>query len=146
VGTPSYFGTMAGALKRFFEDALQAEVGQDRSRPWRAYHLHDKVGAAFVASATPHGGNEQALLSVLTMFMHLRMLVVTPGQGEPILDNPAAPYGATLVAGPQGDRLPDAQAIAEAQALGERVARVTAWLAAGRAEHQALRDPALSTP
>jgi NAD(P)H dehydrogenase (quinone) len=133
VGTPAYFGTMASPLKRFFEDALQAELGQDRSRPWRAYHLHDKVGAAFVASGTPHGGNEQALLSVLTMFMHLRMLIVTPGQGEPILENPSAPYGATLIAGPRADDLPDAQAVAEARALGERVAHVTTWLAAGRA-------------
>jgi len=54
---------------------------------------------AFVTSATPHGGNEQALQSILTLFMHLGMLVVTPGQSEPILEHPAAPYGATAVTG-----------------------------------------------
>ena len=73
VGAPSYFGSMASSLKRFFEDCLTASNPplHDRSRPWYAESLRDKVGAAFTASATPHGGNEQGLQSMLTLMMHL---------------------------------------------------------------------------
>jgi NAD(P)H dehydrogenase (quinone) len=144
VGTPAYFGSMASPVKRLFEDCLVANGGSatdDRSRPWRAPLLREKVGAAFTASSTPHGGNELALHSVLTLFMHLGMLVVTPGQGEPILENPAAPYGATAVAGATGDHLPTEAEQAAARALGERVARITTWLRSGRTEWERAHPP-----
>jgi NAD(P)H dehydrogenase (quinone) len=135
VGAPAYYGSMASAVKRFFEDVLTAGTSPpvDRTRPWRRDLLRDKVGAAFTASATPHGGNELALHSILTMFMHLGMLVVTPGQAEPLLLNPAAPYGATAIAGATGDQPPTAEEEAAARELGLRVARVASVLRAGRA-------------
>jgi NAD(P)H dehydrogenase (quinone) len=135
VGAPAYYGSMASAVKRFFEDVLTAGSAPpvDRTRPWRRDLLRDKVGAAFTASATPHGGNELALHSILTMFMHLGMLVVTPGQAEPLLLNPAAPYGATAIAGATGDQPPTAEEEAAARELGLRVARVASVLRAGRA-------------
>jgi NAD(P)H dehydrogenase (quinone) len=134
VGSPSYLGSAASALKRLFEDCATAEdpAIQDRSRPWRHYLFHDKVGAAFTASGTPHGGNEQTLLSILTMLMHLGMIVVTPGQGFPILENQAAPYGATAISGADGRRLPTDQEQNDARDLGERVARITTWVKRGR--------------
>jgi NAD(P)H dehydrogenase (quinone) len=142
VGAPSYFGSMAAPVKRLFEDCLTASPPPtDRSRPWRSYLFGDKVGAAFTASGTPHGGNEQTLHSILTMLMHLGMVVVTPGQGEPILEDEASPYGATAIAGPGGDRVPSAAEQDAALALGERVARVTTWLALGRAEWDKSRVP-----
>ena len=72
IGAPAYFGGMASVLKRFLEDVLTAEAPPpvDRSRPWHVTILRDKVGAAFTASATPHGGNEMALHSILTFLMH----------------------------------------------------------------------------
>jgi NAD(P)H dehydrogenase (quinone) len=139
VGAPAYFGTLASPVKRLFEDCLVAGVGgglDDRSRPWRASQLRDKVGAAFTASGTPHGGNEAALHSILTLFMHLGMVIVTPGQGEPILENPAAPLGATAIAGASGDRRPSPSEQAHARALGERVARITSWLRLGRTAYE----------
>ena len=66
------------------------------------------------------------------MMMHLGMVVVTPGQGEPILVNPAAPYGPTAIAGPEGDQPLGEQEQADARALGERVARLATWLRWGR--------------
>jgi NAD(P)H dehydrogenase (quinone) len=135
VGSPAYFGSMAAPVKRLFEDCLVASgapPAEDRSRPWRAPQLRDKVGAAFTASATPHGGNEQALQSILTLFMHLGMVVVTPGQSEPILENLAAPYGVTAVAGGSADHAPTELEQGSAQALGQRVARLTSWLRLGR--------------
>jgi NAD(P)H dehydrogenase (quinone) len=134
VGSPSYFGGMASPVKRLFEDCTTAEGPdtQDRSRPWRHHLFRDKVGAAFTASGTPHGGNEQTLLSILTMLMHLGMIVVTPGQRPPILEHEAAPYGATAISGADGRRLPSDPEQDEARALGEQVARVALWVRQGR--------------
>lgn len=135
VGTPSYFGSMASPVKRLFEDCATAANPPvtDQTRPWRHYLFRDKAGAAFTASGTPHGGNEMTLHSVLTMMMNLGMIVVTPGQGIPIIENEAAPYGATTITGPQGDRPPTAAVQQAAADLGRRVAEVTTWLVLGRA-------------
>jgi NAD(P)H dehydrogenase (quinone) len=134
IGAPAYFGSMASPLKRLFEDCATAgnPPATDRSRPWHGHQFRDKVGAAFTASATPHGGNEQALHSMLTLLMHLGMVVVTPGQCEPILENDASPYGVTAIVGADGDRGLSRQEQAEAQALGERVAKLTHWMQTGR--------------
>lgn len=134
VGAPALFGSMASPVKRLFEDCATAPDPPltDRGRPWRLHLFRDKVGAAFTGSATPHGGNEQALHSVLTMLMHLGMLVVTPGQGLPVLVNQMAPYGATAITGAGGDHLPAAAEQAAARALGARVATITTWLHLGR--------------
>jgi NAD(P)H dehydrogenase (quinone) len=135
VGAPAYYGSMAAPVKRFFEDVLTAGTAPpvDRTRPWRRGLLQDKVGAAFTASATQHGGNEMALHSILTMFMHFGMLVVTPGQAEPLLLNQAAPYGATAIAGATGDQEPTDEENAAARELGIRVSRIASLLHAGRA-------------
>jgi NAD(P)H dehydrogenase (quinone) len=149
VGAPAYFGSMASPVKRFFEDCLTAESAPpaiDRSRPWRHNALRDTVGAAFTASGTPHGGNELALHSILTLFMHLGMIVVTPGQGQPILSNPAAPYGATAITGASGDDLPTADEQEAARALGVRVARVATWVSLGRTEWERNQAPNTQSP
>ena len=146
VGTPAYFGSMASPVKRLFEECATASAppAMDRSRPWRHYLFRDKAGGAFTTSATPHGGNEQALHSILTMLMHLGMIVVTPGQQMPILENDAAPYGATAITGAEGNRIPTEIEREGARALGQRVAEVATWLAWGRTEwekrHGAIGD------
>ena len=142
VGAPAYFGSMASPVKRFFEDCATASVPfiTDHSRPWRAHAFHGKVGAAFTASGTPWGGNEQALHSILTMMMHLGMIVVTPGQRPPILEHTAAPYGATAISGPDGDRPPSQDEQDAARELGEQVAEVATWLHWGRREWEQLRN------
>jgi NAD(P)H dehydrogenase (quinone) len=146
VGAPAYFGSMASPVKRLFEDCATASnpPATDRSRPWHHYLFHDKPGGAFTASATPHGGNEQALHSILTLMMHLGMVVVTPGQQMPILENDAAPYGATAITGAMGNRIPTETELESARALGQRVAEVATWLAWGRTEwekrHGAIGD------
>lgn len=103
IGGPAYFGAPAAALRRFFEDLATASGATlDRTRPWHLYLFRDKPGAAFSSSATPHGGNEQALQTLLTMMMHLGMLAVTPAPRGPILEQAASPYGATAITGPRG--------------------------------------------
>jgi NAD(P)H dehydrogenase (quinone) len=127
---------MASPVKRLFEDCVTASAPPttDRSRPWRHHRFQDKVGGAFSGSATPHGGNEQTLHSILTLMMHLGMIVVTPGQREPILENEAAPYGVTVITGPEGDLLPDDAVRTAARDQGEQVAKVATWLRLGRLE------------
>jgi len=133
VGSPAYFGSMASPLKRFFEDCAPPESAVlDRPRPWHHYLFRDKIGAAFTSSATPHGGNEQALHSILTMLMHLGMIVATPGMRGPILEHQAAPYGATAITGPQGQRGLSEEEAEEARYLGQRVATLAGWLRDGR--------------
>jgi NAD(P)H dehydrogenase (quinone) len=136
VGAPSYFGGPASPVKRLFEDCAVAEYPplHDRSRPWYGQTYRDKVGAAFAASATTHGGNEETLRAILTMLMHLGMVIVTPGQQAPQLEQDVAPYGATAIAGADGTRLPDAHEQEQALALGRRVAEVTIWLHVGRSQ------------
>ncbi len=137
VGAPTYLGSMASPAKRLFEDLVTgagAPPAPDASRPWRHYEFRDKVGAAFTSSATPHGGNEQTLHSILTMLMHLGMIVVTPGLREPLLEGCWAPYGATLVARPGAEPAGTAEEDEAARALGERVATVATWLRCGRTE------------
>jgi NAD(P)H dehydrogenase (quinone) len=136
VGAPAYFGSMAAAVKRLFEDCVTASLPLevDPSRPWRHTLFRGKVGAGFTASATPHGGNEHAIHTILTMMMHLGMIVVTPGQRPPILEDQGSPYGATAVSGPDGDRQPDTNEQRAARALGRQVAEVATWIRWGRRE------------
>jgi NAD(P)H dehydrogenase (quinone) len=61
--------------------------------------------------------------------MHMGMIVVTPGQSQPILANPSAPYGATAVVGAAGNQPPTDAEVSAAVALGERVARLASRLA-----------------
>jgi NAD(P)H dehydrogenase (quinone) len=141
VGAPAYFGGMASPVKRLLEDLAthNSPAFTERSRPWRHYLYRDKVGAAFTSSATPHGGNEMAIHSILTLMMHLGMLVVTPGQHEPLLEHVAAPYGATTVSGPHGNREASEEEKEAARELGHRVAEITAWLTLGRLEWERQR-------
>jgi len=133
VGAPGYFGSMASPVKRLFEDCATASSPPltDRTRPWRHFIFRDKVGAAFTSTATPHGGNEQTLHSILTLFMHLGMIIVTPGQRLPVLESEAAPYGATAVTGPEGTQGPSELEEQWARDLGRQVAEVTTWLNLG---------------
>jgi NAD(P)H dehydrogenase (quinone) len=145
VGAPAYFGGMASPVKRLFEDCATASdpASGDRSRPWHGHLFRDKVGAAFVASGTPHGGNEAAIHSILTMMMHLGMIIVTPGQHLPLLDQDTAPYGATAIAGADGQRLPNPVELDDARELGRRVTEIALWLKRGKDAERRRRGGAL---
>jgi hypothetical protein len=68
------------------------------------------------------------------------MIPVTPGQQQPILENEAAPYGATTISGPEGDRPPTPEEEEQARALGQRVAEVTTWVVTGAIAWAAQRE------
>jgi len=147
VGSPGYFGDMAAAIHRLFEDCATGARASviDRTRPWRHYLFKDKVGAAFAATGTPHGGIEATLLAILRMFMHFGMIPVTPGQQQPILEDESTPYGATTTTGPTGNRPPTEADEEQARRLGQRVAEVTTWLVIGAGEWAANRNAPQTT-
>jgi NAD(P)H dehydrogenase (quinone) len=124
VGVGTRFGRMASQMASFLDQA---------GGLWARGALNGKVGAAFTASATQHGGNETTLFSIIANLMHFGMVVVGlpySHQGQMTLAEIAggAPYGATTIAGADGSRRPSAIELAGARHQGELVARTAAKL------------------
>jgi NAD(P)H dehydrogenase (quinone) len=126
VGAPTRFGRMPSAMGSFWEQAGQL---------WMSGALHGKVGGAFTSTATQHGGNEMTLFSIITNLMHFGLVIV----GLPYSHSPqmtldeitgGAPYGATTIAGGQGQRQPTKLELDGARHQGELIARAAAKLSA----------------
>jgi NAD(P)H dehydrogenase (quinone) len=93
----------------------------------RAGALHGKVGGAFTSTATQHGGQEVTLFSVITNLLHFGMVIVGlpySYQGQMTLDEivGGSPYGATTIAGGQGQRQPSANELDGARFQGKLIA------------------------
>ena len=118
VGTPTRFGRMASQMAAFWDTA---------GGVWMSGGLNGKVGAAFTASATQHGGQETTLFSIITNLLHFGMTIVGLDygfQGQMGVDEVkgGAPYGATTIADGNGSRQPSAADLDGARYLGKRVA------------------------
>jgi NAD(P)H dehydrogenase (quinone) len=104
VGAPTRFGRMPAQMAAFLDQA---------GGLWARGALNGKVGAAFTSTATQHGGQEVTLFSIITNLMHFGMIIVGlpySHQGQMTLDEVVggSPYGATTIAGGQGQRQPSA--------------------------------------
>jgi NAD(P)H dehydrogenase (quinone) len=89
--------------------------------------LNGKVGGAFTSTATQHGGQEVTLFSIITNLMHFGMTIVGlpySFQGQMTLDEVVggSPYGATTIAGGQGQRQPSATELEGARFQGKLIA------------------------
>ena len=118
VGTGTRFGRMSSQMANFLDQA---------GGLWAKGALNGKVGAAFTATATQHGGQETTLFSVITNLLHFGMVIVGlpySFQGQMKLDEVTggAPYGATTIAGGDGSRQPSANELAGAKFQGKLVA------------------------
>jgi NAD(P)H dehydrogenase (quinone) len=96
--------------------------------------LIGKVGAAFTATGSQHGGQETTLFSIITNLLHLGTVIVGLDygyQGQMGVDvvGGGSPYGATTVAAADGSRQPTDQEIEGARYQGKRVAATAAKLA-----------------
>jgi NAD(P)H dehydrogenase (quinone) len=125
VGAPTRFGRIPSAMGSFWEQA---------GALWMGGALHGKVGAAFTSSATQHGGNETTLFSIIANLMHFGMVIVGlpySHAAQMSLDEivGGAPYGATTIAGGQGQRQPSKIELDGARFQGDLVAKVAAKLA-----------------
>jgi len=119
-GTPTRFGNMCGQMRQF----LDATGGL-----WMKGALVGKVGSVFTSSATQHGGQESTLLSFHITLLHQGMVVVGlpyAFAGQMGIDEVTgcSPYGASTIAGGQGERMPSENELAGARYQGAHVARI----------------------
>jgi NAD(P)H dehydrogenase (quinone) len=128
VGTGTRFGRISSQMANFWDQTGSL---------WAQGRLLGKVGAAFSASATQHGGQETTLFSIITTLLHHGMIVVGlpyAFRGQTRLDEVTggAPYGATTITGGDGSRMPSANELDGARYLGRHVATVAGKQSAER--------------
>lgn len=118
LGSPSYFGNMAAAMKYYLDSSSQV---------WLSGALIGKPAGVFTATSSYHGGQESVLLSMMIPLLHHGMLISGIPYSEPALQQTSSggtPYGASHISGPSGqDLTQDEQNIC--QALGRNIAELS---------------------
>jgi len=124
LGSPTRFGNMAAPLKYFLDGS---------SPQWLSGALSGKPAAVFTSTTSQHGGQESTLLTMMLPLLHHGMVIVGLPYSEPDLATTpggGSPYGASHVAGSEGNnRLSEPEARL-AFALGRRLALTALKLAA----------------
>ena len=121
IGTGTRYGRMTSQMAAFW----------DQTGPlWARGVFNGKVGAAFVSTASQHGGQETTLTAIHTSFFHLGMIVVgLPYTYQGLFEIETAqggtPYGASTIAGGKGERQPTENEIGGARFQGKHVAEIT---------------------
>jgi NAD(P)H dehydrogenase (quinone) len=123
-GTPTRFGNMCGQMRQFLDATGQL---------WANGALVGKVGSVFTSSATQHGGQESTILSFHITLLHQGMVIVGlpyAFQGQMRIDEitGGSPYGASTIAGGQGERMPSENELAAARFQGKHVATIASKL------------------
>lgn len=124
-GTPTRFGNMSGQMRTFLDQT---------GGLWAKGALIGKVGSVFTSSGTQHGGQESTILGFHTSLLHHGMVLVGLPYSESRqtgLDEikGGSPYGASTIAGAQGERMPSEQELGMARFQGRHVAGIAARLA-----------------
>ncbi|GKS65732.1 flavodoxin [Nitrospira sp.] len=114
VGSPVYWSNMSGEVKTFF-DNWQFKFGV-----FPEYKMKNKVGAAFSTGGQVSSGKEVTLLTILAAMLENRMIVVSDGGS----------LGASATTEGVSPGIDDRE-LADARALGRRVAEVTKLVRAG---------------
>lgn len=104
IGSPTYYGQMAGSLKQLFDDSVS-----------RHGKLDGKVGAAFSSSANIGGGNETTIMGIIEAMLIAGLVV----QGDPQGDH----YGPVSIG------KPDDRVKRQCRRRGQRIAELTGKLA-----------------
>ena len=123
-GTPTRFGNMCGQMRQFLDATGQL---------WATGALVGKVGSVFTSSATQHGGQESTILSFHITLLHQGFVIVGlpySFQGQMRIDEVTggSPYGASTIAGGQGERMPSDNELAAARFQGKHVATIASKL------------------
>lgn len=100
VGSPTYYGHMAGPIKQLFDEAV-------------SFHgkLDGKVGAAFSSAANIGGGNETTIMGIIEAMLIAGMVV----HGDPQGDH----YGPVSIGAP------DQRVKKQCSRRGKRIAELT---------------------
>ena len=117
VGSPVYWSNMSGEVKTFF-DNWQFKFGV-----FPEFKMKDKIGAAFSTGGQVSSGKEVTMLTILAAMLSNQMIVVSGGGA----------FGASATT--EGDSPGiDNKEMADAQALGRRVAEVAVMVKRGSAK------------
>ena len=123
LGSPTRFGNMAAPMKYFWDSTGEL---------WLKGTLAGRPAAVFTSTASPHGGQETTLVSMMLPLLHHGMVIVGLPYTEPELFTTAGggtPYGASHHAGPAGERPITEPERKLCLALGRRLAQVAVKLA-----------------
>jgi NAD(P)H dehydrogenase (quinone) len=124
LGVPTRFGRMASQMANFLDQT---------GGLWARGAFNGKVGSAMTSTASQHGGQETTLFSAITNLLHFGMVIVGlpySYQGQMTLDEivGGSPYGATTIAGGQGQRQPSQNELDAARFQGRLVAETATKL------------------
>lgn len=111
IGSPVYWSNMSGEVKTFF-DNWQFKFGV-----FPEFKMKNKIGAAFATGGQISSGKEVTMLTILAAMLGNQMIVVSGGGA----------FGASATTEGDSPGL-DKKELADAQALGRRVAEVAAML------------------
>ena len=124
IGAPTRYGRMPSQMAAFLDQT---------GGLWARGAPHGKGGGGFTSPAPPHGGQETTQFSIITNLLHFGMVVVgLPYSYAPQMSLDeivgGSPYGASTIAGGQGQRQPSEIELGGARHQGELIARTAAKL------------------
>ena len=125
IGTPTRYGNVCSQIQAYLDGTGSL---------WAQGKLVGKVSGAFVSTATQHGGQETTLRALQTEFMHLGMVIVGlpyswQGQMGHEEVTGGTPYGASTIAGGQGERMPSDNELEGARYQGRHTSEIARKLA-----------------
>jgi NAD(P)H dehydrogenase (quinone) len=125
IGTPTRYGNVCTQIQAYMEST---------GALWAKGALVGKVGGAFVSTATQHGGQETTIRALHTELLHHGMVLVGlpyawQGQMGHEEVSGGTPYGASTVAGGQGERMPSPNELDGARHQGQYTAEIARKLA-----------------
>lgn len=126
LGIPTRFGNMPAQMRNFWDQT---------SKEWMEGSLIGKPAAIISSSATQHGGQETTIITSLITLLHHGMIYVGlpySVQEQMTLDEivGGSPYGASTIAGGQGERMPSDLEKKMAREQGKRLTEVAQKLMA----------------
>lgn len=118
-GSPTRYGNMTAQMKQLIDSTAGL---------WLNGELESKPAGLFTSTSTTHGGQESTLLSMMPPLLHLGMIIIGVPYSVPEMIHTegrgGTPYGASTIAGPEGELSPKAEDLEIARALGKRVAEM----------------------
>ena len=123
-GVPTRFGGVPAQVQQFLDTT---------GGLWQRGALIGKVGGVFTSSATQHGGQETTIRHLHTAMLHHGFVIAGlpysfQGQMGVQEITGCSPYGASTIAGGQGERRPSENELAGAAFQGEYIAGIAAKL------------------
>lgn len=118
-GSPTRYGNMTAQMKNFIDQT---------GGLWAEGKLVNKVTGVFTSTATPHGGQETTLVTMMIPLMHQGMIIVPQGYTSPGINTNmggGTPYGPSTTAGSDGSRQPSDAELEIARDHGKRIAEIT---------------------